>query len=93
MKKILQGFKKLFKRKPNYAGRAYICDPSKNHECAKDGCWYITKGPCKCTLKKKYAQLDKDGKPMKATDDDLYNLEWMEQQISVRGQTIESLER
>ena len=93
MKKILQVFKKLFKREPQYSGKAYICDPIRNTACSKDGCWHISKGPCKCTLKKKYAKLDKNGKAMKATDDDLCNLEWMEQQISIQKQMVESMER
>lgn len=94
MKKILQGFRNLFRRKPRYSGRAYLCDPNRNSECAKEGCWYIAKsGPCKCTMKKKFAQQDENGKPVRATDSDVVNLEWLEWQISTRRPLIEPGDR
>ena len=74
MKKILQAFKRIFKRKP----RAYVCDPNKAVGCSKDGCWYISHGPCKCTKNKKYAQKNSFGKPVVATEMDLWNSEYYE---------------
>ncbi len=55
----------------------YLCDDVRNSECTKDGCWYISCGPCKCTRKKKWAKRDSSGKPMLADADDIYNVEWM----------------
>ena len=82
MKKILQAFKRLFS-KSIWASREhiYVCDPSRNVKCSKEGCWYISKGPCRCTTKKSYAQLDNSGKPKHASDEEAYNLEWVEQQF------------
>lgn len=80
MRKILQAFKKLFKRKSK-AQVYYICDPVKATHCSKDGCWDLYKGPCKCTSKKKCAKLDANGSPIIANDEDICNVEWLEHQI------------
>lgn len=77
MKKILQVFKKLFSGRGRYA-TFYVCDPARNTKCSKEGCWYISKGPCRCTSKKKCAKLDADGKPVIATDIEITNEEWLE---------------
>ena len=77
MKRILQVFKNWkHRRKP-----IYICDPTKATSCSKDACWYVYKdlpGPCKCTSKKKYAKIGKDGKPTIASDMDIWNEEFVE---------------
>ena len=81
MKKILQVFKRKRKSsKPRM--KVYICDPDRNGKCDKSGCWYIGKrGPCKCTLKKKYAKRDTNGDPVFATDNDILSIDWLEEQI------------
>lgn len=57
----------------------YICDPAKATKCSKEGCWYSEeKGPCKCTKKRKQAKLDDAGKPIEATDIDIWNEEYRE---------------
>ncbi len=59
----------------------YICDPEKNRKCrdrCPDGCWYIRKGPCKCTTQKKYAKRDIHGKPIEAQAIDIWNDEYHE---------------
>ena len=80
MRKILQAFKKLFQRKKEEDEDEviYLCDASKAKECSKAGCWWISQGPCKCTKRKAYAQRDKRGKPVVASDEDIFNLEYME---------------
>ena len=80
MKKILHLFKKIFSKK-TYRRKCYLCDPARNSKCSKDGCWYISKGPCRCTYKRKCAQIGEDGKPVIATDNDMYNLEWLEYRL------------
>lgn len=81
MRKILQVFKR--KRKaPKPQLKVYICDPERNRKCDKTGCWYIGKrGPCKCTLKKKYAKRDANGDPVIATDNDILSIDWLEEKI------------
>lgn len=32
----------------------WMCDPRKNTECKKTGC-YLVGGPCRCTTKEEYA--------------------------------------
>lgn len=93
MKRILQGFKRLLKRKERLVGKTYICDPARNIECSKEACWYIVQGPCRCTLKKKCAKLDEKGKPVIATEDEMINFEWMELQIATQKPLLESQER
>ena len=93
MKKILQVFRRLFVRKRVISGRAYVCDPWKNTNCLKEGCWDLHQGPCKCTVKKKYAKLDADGKPIVATDADICNLEWLEMKIMAQQPLPESRDR
>ena len=80
MKKILQAFEKLFSKR-EAKQIVYICDFSKADTCSKEGCWYISQGPCKCTSKKKNAKLDENGKPIVATDLDIWNSDWYELQI------------
>ena len=75
MKKILQVFKKLFKRKQK---TYYVCDPKKATECDKFVCWEIMHGPCKCTSKKECAKTDLNGLPIIATDMDLWNVDFNE---------------
>lgn len=87
MKKILQGFKRIFQKKDPHCSKAYICDPSKAVRCRKEGCWILHKGPCKCTGKKRYAKLDENGKPIVATDMDLWNAEYYDYVIAMRDQT------
>lgn len=93
MKKILQAFKKLFKRRPRISDPVYICDPLKHSTCNKEVCWDFGKGPCRCTTNKKYAKLDNDGKPILATDNEAFNLEWMEEQITAEQIKNELLKR
>lgn len=77
MKKILQAFKDRFKRKHHI----YVCDPRINTRCSKEGCWDISKGPCRCTRLKKFAKRDENGKPVIASDAEVTNLEWLEMQL------------
>lgn len=77
MKKILQAFKKLFKRKEKQE-IYYICDPNKATRCSKEGCWYLMHGPCKCTKKKSQAKVDKRGRYVIATVMDIWNEEYRE---------------
>lgn len=46
----------------------YYCDPEKNVECSKRGCFYANgQFPlCKRTSNPAYAKTDADGKPMEA---------------------------
>lgn len=41
-------------------GRAYQCDPEKNTDCKKTGC-YERGGPCKLTLNPEYAKEEHNG--------------------------------
>lgn len=41
--------------------RAYPCDPEKNTDCKKTGC-YERGGPCKLTLNPEYAKEERNGK-------------------------------
>ena len=41
--------------------RAYQCDPEKNTDCKKTGC-YERGGPCKLTLNPEYAKEERNGK-------------------------------
>lgn len=41
--------------------RAYPCDPKKNTDCKKTGC-YERGGPCKLTLNPEYAKEERNGK-------------------------------
>ncbi len=36
------------------AKEVWLCDPRKNADCKKTGC-YINGGPCRCTTHEKYA--------------------------------------
>lgn len=80
MKKILQVFRKLFHKKEKQR-KIYLCDPVAAQKCSKEGCWYLSGGPCKCTSKKQYAKLNAKGKPILATDLDIWNDEYWEKQI------------
>lgn len=84
MKKILRVFKGLFKRKKKRE-IVYICDPARAYNCSKDGCWFIDHGPCRCTLHKDYAKLDEKGKPVLATDADIFNTDFYDYWISVQN--------
>lgn len=77
MKKILQAFRKLFRRKEKETVY-YICDPEKASNCSKEGCWYLSHGPCKCTKKKAQAKVDKKGRYVIATTMDVWNEEYRE---------------
>lgn len=60
-------------------GTIYLCDPLKATKCTKEGCWYSKeKGPCKCTKNPKQAKVDSKGKPVEATDIDIWNEEYRE---------------
>lgn len=93
MKKILQAFKKLFKKRPRIFEPVYICDPFKHPTCKKEFCWDFWKGPCRCTTNKKFAKLDKLGKPIRATDNEKFNLDWMEAHITAEQIKNELLKR
>lgn len=77
MKKILQAFKRLFSKKEKKE-IYYICDPDKAVKCSKEGCWYLYHGPCKCTMKKSQAKVDKHGRYVIATAMDIWNDEFRE---------------
>lgn len=81
MKKILQGFKNRFQDWRVNHGPTYVCDPYRARKCDKRACWEFHKGPCKCTVKKAYAKRDSEGKPIIATDDDVMNMEYLDQQM------------
>lgn len=85
MKKILQAFKGRFKRKQ----RIYVCDPQLNESCSKQGCWFIYKGPCRCTKKKKCAKRDENGNAIFASDAEITNLEWLEMRLFGQQKTDE----
>ena len=79
MKKILQDFKGWFWRKwYRLDDPVYLCDPWRNRKCDKKACWIISKGPCQCTKKKKYAKRDENGKPVIATDEQIWNDAYMD---------------
>lgn len=80
MKKILQAFKKLFTKKRKRKV-IYVCDPDRAVDCSKEGCWYFSGGPCRCTSKVKYSKLDDKGKPVIATDLDIWNDSYWEAQL------------
>lgn len=42
----------------------WLCDPRKNKDCSKTGC-YLNDGPCRCTTHKEYA-LSAFGEAFKA---------------------------
>lgn len=45
----------------------YMCDPTKNTKCPKTSCKYnpnAKSGECTRTLKKEFAKLDENGKPL-----------------------------
>lgn len=48
----------------------YLCDPEKNTECSKTGCYHNPnaecekKDGCKATSNKEYAKLTESGKPI-----------------------------
>jgi len=73
MKKILRAFKKLKKTK------YYICDPVLARKCDKVMCWHYGNGGCKCTSIKAYSKKDDRGKPVIASDEDLYNMTYLEE--------------
>jgi len=78
MKKILQAFKKLFRREKKEKP-IYLCDPEKATSCSKGPqCWYFNHGPCRCTRKKQWSKSDKFGRPMIATPMDIWNEEYRE---------------
>lgn len=77
MRKILQVFKKLFFK--NKKRTIYICDPDRATDCIKEGCWYCSGGPCRCTSKVKNAKLDEKGHPIVASDLDIWNDAYWEQ--------------
>lgn len=87
MRKILQAFKKLFSRrqKKEKEKPVYICDAERNWACSKEGCWTFFGGPCRCTKKQQFARKDEKGHPVIATDEEIFNLEWVERQITTRG--------
>ena len=92
MKKISQVFKRIAQRcRSIFEGKTYVCDPQKAVKCGKQGCWEIYRGPCKCTGKRKYAKIGSDGKPIIARDEDLWNEEYLEYQLSMRDQTKNKL--
>ena len=72
MKKILQVFKRLF-GKDGRNRKIYVCDPDRNVDCSKEGCWLISKGPCRCTTNKRAAKIDISGKPVIASDMEIWN--------------------
>ena len=41
----------------------YKCDPSKNIECPKKGC-FKNGGDCRCTINAKCAEIDENGMPI-----------------------------
>lgn len=82
MKKILQGFKQLFQKKRKKS-TVYLCDPYRNRKCSREGCWPDgRKGPCQCTHNKNAAKRGDDGKPILATDDDMYNLDYWDYEVA-----------
>ena len=83
MKKILQDFKAWFWRKWYRLDKpVYICDYKKNKKCLKGpGCWYMQHGPCKCTHKKSCAKIGPDGKPIIASDEDVWNDEYLDYKL------------
>lgn len=81
MKKILQAFKNLFSKKKKKERTIYICDPDRAIECSKEGCWYLSGGPCKCTSKIKFAKRDLVGKPVVASNLDIWNETYWEKLI------------
>ena len=42
----------------------YRCDPEKNKECNKRGCYGHTHFKCRCTSNREYAELDSNGNPI-----------------------------
>lgn len=45
----------------------YFCDPERNKECTKEGC-FLRDGPCYCTTHPEFAMIGPYGKPVIAAE-------------------------